>query len=90
MLARKADAIREGRRAVELLPMSSDANSGPYMRSNLARIYMLVGEPDSAVAELEPLLSIPSWISIPALRADPVWEPLRASPRFRQLVYGRP
>jgi serine/threonine-protein kinase len=85
-LGRSADATREGRRATELLPVARDANLGPFMAINLARIYTMIGQPDAAVSQLEPLLSVPSWISVPELAADPVWEPLRDHPRFQRLV----
>jgi ATP/maltotriose-dependent transcriptional regulator MalT len=85
-LGRSADATREGRRATELLPVARDANLGPFMAINLARIYTMIGQPDAAVSQLEPLLSVPSWISVPELAADPVWEPLRNHPRFQRLV----
>jgi serine/threonine-protein kinase len=85
-LGRKADAIAAGRRAVELMPTSRDALVGPYLQATLARTYMLVGEPELATATLEPLLGIPSPITREALRADPVWGPLRKYPRFVALI----
>ena len=85
---RKADAIRFGRRATELLPPSKDANSGPFLLTRLAQVYALVNEPEQALDVLEPLLSIPSWITPGELRADPAWEPLRAHPRFARLAGG--
>ncbi|HET7468805.1 MAG TPA: protein kinase, partial [Gemmatimonadales bacterium] len=56
LLGRKADAIREGRRAVELLPASRDGLLGPYVELQLVRIYLLTGEPAAALDQLEPLL----------------------------------
>jgi hypothetical protein len=44
-----------------------------------------VGEHDRALAELEALLSMPSWISIPLLDLDPRWAPLREHPRYEEL-----
>ena len=55
----KEDAIRAGERGVELAPISRDAYAGPYVQHQLARIYMLVGEPDKAMDQLEPLLRAP-------------------------------
>ena len=83
---RKAEAIRAGRRAAELLPPSRDANSGPFILTRLAQIYTLVDEPERALESLEPLLSIPSWISPAELRSDPTWAPLRAHPGFAGLA----
>ena len=85
-LGREEEAIREGRRAVNLRPVSRDAFNGPRPRERLARIYVLVREYDAAIDELEYLLSIPSLTSVPGLRLDPAWDPLRKHPRFQALV----
>jgi hypothetical protein len=85
-LGRHADAVRTGRHAIELPPLSRDADSGPSLVSNLVRSFMLAGQPDSAVALLGPLLAISSWISRAELRVDPTWAPLRDQPRFRELT----
>jgi serine/threonine-protein kinase len=88
-LGRKVEAIREGQRAVELLPVSKDALLGPKVVDNLAQIYMIVGEPDAAIHRLEYLLSIPSLVSVGLLQADPLWDPLRRNPRFQRLLGGK-
>ena len=85
-LGRKEDAIREGKLAVEMLPVSKEAMRGLFQVENLARIYVMVGEHDAAIDELEFLLYKPGWISIPILRLDPAWDPLRNHPRFKKLV----
>jgi tetratricopeptide (TPR) repeat protein len=85
-LGRHADAVRVGQRAVSLLPIESDAVSGPFVMAYLARIYTAAGRHDEAVGLLERLMQADSWITPPALRVDPIWEPLRASPRFRNLA----
>ncbi len=87
-LGRKAEAVREGRRGVELRPIGRDAENGPYFQFQLARIYLLVGEPEQALDLLEPLLRIPSPFSPGWLRIDPTFDPLRSHPRFRKLVEG--
>jgi tetratricopeptide (TPR) repeat protein len=87
-LGRKADAMREGRRAAELSPISRDANNGPYIQHQLARIYLLVGEPEQALDQLEPLLRVPYYLSPGYLRIDPTFDPVRKNPRFRKLVEG--
>jgi len=85
-LGRKEEAIREGEKCVELLPVSQDAVDAPMYVKNLAQIYVMVGDNDSAIDQLEYLLSIPSGISIPYLRINPAWAPLRNHPRFQKLL----
>ena len=62
--------------------------TGPYIQLQLARIYLLVGEPEKALDQLEPLLRIPYYLSPGWLRIDPTFDPLRSNPRFRKLVEG--
>lgn len=85
-LGRKEEAIREGERAVSLQPVARDAVDGPYNQHQLARIYILVGEPEKALDQLEPLLKIPYWLSPAWLSIDPNFDPLRKNPRFQKLV----
>jgi serine/threonine-protein kinase len=85
-LGRKADAIREGKRSTELLPISREAYRGSINLLQLAKIYAMVGEPDSAIALLSQLLKVPSLVSVPWLRIEPVWQPLRGNPRFEALL----
>ncbi|HET6797161.1 MAG TPA: BTAD domain-containing putative transcriptional regulator [Gemmatimonadales bacterium] len=89
MLGRKEDAIREARRAVELLPVSKDAYWGSDRLLDLASIYVETGESEPAIDLLQQLLRMPSAISVPQLKVDPFWDPLRAHPRFQQLI-GEP
>lgn len=88
-LGRKQDAIREGKLAVDLLPVSKDAMRGICRVGDLARIYVMVGEFDLAIKQIESLLSIPSELSIDLLRLDPAWNPLRRHARFQKLLEGK-
>ncbi len=88
-LGRRAQAIQEGQRAVGLLPPSKDAYYATIPHLQLAEIYTVVGEPDSAVEQLRAALSVPSAVSAAGLKADPTWTPLRGNPRFEQLVAGK-
>jgi len=62
---------------------------GPYLQHQLARIYLLVGEPEKALDVLEPLLQLPYHLSPGWLRIDPTFAPLRGNPRFDRLVAGK-
>ena len=85
-LDRKEDAIQHGKLSVELLPVSKDAMRGPFRIEVLALIYVMVGEFDEAIDKLEYLLKIPGQLSIPLLKIDPAWKPLRNHPRFKKLI----
>ena len=87
-LGRKGDAIREGREAVALLPVSKDAYFGADRVINLAALYATVGEKDAAVDQLEAALKVPSEVSGTRLRVDPRFTPLRGNPRFERLAAG--
>jgi TolB-like protein/tRNA A-37 threonylcarbamoyl transferase component Bud32 len=87
-LGRKDAAIGEGERGAALQPVTSDAQNGAYFQHQLARIYILVGEPEKAMDRLEPLLKIPYYLSPGWLKIDPTFEPLRKNPRFQKLVRG--
>lgn len=86
LLGRKADAVREGKSAVTLRPLSKDALNGAGVLQFLAWIYATVGEPDLAVEQLKLLLSIPSGVSVARLRSDRTWAPLRGHAGFERLV----
>jgi TolB-like protein len=80
------EAVREGRRAIELLPISKDAFDGPLMAIKLAAIYARVGEVDHAIELLADLVKYPNGPTAGALRVEPEWEPLRKDPRFERLT----
>ena len=85
-LGHREDAIREGRRAVELLPVTKDAMAGRAVLTNLAIIYAWTGEKDLALKQLEDLLPNYGLLSYGQLRLHPFWDPLRGDPRFEKLV----
>jgi TolB-like protein/Tfp pilus assembly protein PilF len=85
-LGNKEDAIREGRRAVELLPVTKDSVDGAQLVQYLAMIYAGVGEKDLALEQLRIASSIPGYLSYGSLRLDPIWDPLRREPRFEQII----
>src|SRR5713101_6896332 len=85
-LGNKEDAIREGRRAVELMPVSKNAIEGPLLIKYLALIYAWTGEKGRALKRLEQAAKLPSYLSYGQLRLHPIWEPLRGDPRFDKVL----
>jgi len=85
-LGQKDAAIKEGKRAVELRPESQDAFDGPEATAALAQIYAWTGERDQAFGLLDHLLTTPNGITVPVLKLDPIWDPLRKDPRFQALI----
>jgi len=85
-LGHKEDAIREGRRAVELLPVTKDAIIGPLLVQDLALIYAWTGEKDLAFEQLNMATRIPGYLSYGQLRLHPYWDSLRGDPRFDKIV----
>jgi eukaryotic-like serine/threonine-protein kinase len=87
-LGRKAEAIREGERGLTLQPIAKDGYSGPYNAHVLTRIYLLTGEYEKALGQLEELLRIPYFLSPGWLKIDPTFDPVRKHPRFQKLIEG--
>ena len=85
-LGRKEEALREGWRAVELLPVEKDARSGPAMIVCLARIAAWVGDNDLACEQLARASRLPSSVSYGDLKLMPWWDPLRGNPCFETIV----
>jgi TolB-like protein/integral membrane sensor domain MASE1/class 3 adenylate cyclase/Flp pilus assembly protein TadD len=85
-LGRKEEALREGRRAVELLPVEKDAINGPLMIEYLAMIAAWVGDRDLACEQLAIAIRPASTVSYGQLKLLPFWDPLRGDPRFEKIV----
>jgi serine/threonine-protein kinase len=85
-LGRKEEALREGKRAVELLPMEKDALSGVTMIMYLAMIAGWAGDKDGAFEQLAIASSRPASVSYGKLKLMPFWDPLRGDPRFEKIV----
>jgi tetratricopeptide (TPR) repeat protein len=85
-LGQKEDAIREGKKAIELLPVSKEAVRGPNHVRTMAIVYTRVSEFDSAIDQLEYLMSIPDITTVGELRNHPTWDPLRDHPRYQALL----
>jgi TolB-like protein/class 3 adenylate cyclase/Tfp pilus assembly protein PilF len=85
-LGNKEDAIHEGRRAIELMPVSKNAIVGPSLIECLAVIDAWTGEKDLAFHQLAIAASTPGFLSYGELRLHPYWDPLRGDPRFEKIV----
>ncbi len=85
-LGRKEEALREGRRAVELIPVEKDAFDGIEMRKYLAVIAAWVGEKDLACEQLALAIRRAGPLSYGQLKLLPFWDPLRGDPRFEKIL----
>jgi serine/threonine protein kinase/tetratricopeptide (TPR) repeat protein len=85
-LGRKASAVQEARKAVELCPMSHDAVDGPNYETALAMVYAWIGERDAAMAELEKVVKLPRGPTWGELRFSPLWNDVRTDTRFDSLL----
>jgi TolB-like protein/tRNA A-37 threonylcarbamoyl transferase component Bud32 len=84
-LGRGAEAVAEGRRGVDLV---GPGPTSTYLKHQLARIYVRVGQPEPALEQLEALLRVPYYLSPGRLRIDPDFAALKGNPRFERMVAG--
>jgi TolB-like protein/Flp pilus assembly protein TadD len=89
-LDEKAAAAEQVRRAMELLPESKDAFTGPQITQQAAEVYAIIGDNNRAFELLDGLLTRPTGFTVQLLKLDPIWDSLRDDPRFDQLLtkYG--
>jgi TolB-like protein/Tfp pilus assembly protein PilF len=85
-LGRKEDALRAGRRAMELLPLEKDSLNGAWMIEYFGIIAAWVGEKDLAFEHLKRAAQLPGGVSYGVLKLHPFWNPLRGDPRFDQVL----
>jgi len=92
LLGRKEDALREGRRAVDLYPIKKDAMLGTAYIMNLSHILIIVEEYEEAISHLEHMMSIPAGrnVSTASLQSQAIYNPLRDLPRFKALLEKHP
>ena len=85
-LDKKEDALKEGQRACELLPISKDAIDGTFLAINLAQIYTWTGENDHAIEQIAAVERVPNTLSYGLLKLHPDWSSLRGDARFEKIV----
>jgi TolB-like protein/cytochrome c-type biogenesis protein CcmH/NrfG len=85
-LGRNEEALREGRRACELLPIAKDALDGTAFAVNLAQIYAWTGEKNLAISQIAGIIRAPNLLSYGLLKLHPYWDPLRGDRRFEKIV----
>jgi TolB-like protein/Tfp pilus assembly protein PilF len=85
-LGRKEEAVREGRQACQMLPLSADAWRGPSLIENLAVIYETIGDSDRAIEQLRTAAEVQNGVHCGDLKRSPRWNALRADPRFDKIV----
>jgi len=85
-MGRTEEAVAAGQKGVDLLPVGREAWRGPWRVGDMARILVMTGQHDAAIDRIEFLLSRPGAMSVPLLRLDSVWDPLRDNPRFQALM----
>jgi serine/threonine protein kinase/Tfp pilus assembly protein PilF len=85
-LGKREEALSEGRRACELLPISKDAIDGMLLAINLAQIYAWTDEKELAIDQIAAVESVPNELSYGLLKLSPYWDSLRGDPRFEKIV----
>jgi len=85
-LGQKENALRSSQRGIELLPVSKEAWRGSFREYDMAIIYTMVGEEGKAIEILDELLSRPTDFSVPMIKLNPIWDPIRNNPRFISLL----
>jgi serine/threonine-protein kinase len=85
-LGKKEEALKEGQRACELLPISKDAIDGASLAINLAQIYAWVGDKDRAIEQIAAVEGVPNTLSYGLLKLHPYWDSLRGDRRFEEIV----
>ena len=85
-LGQKEEALREGRRAVELLPVEKDSISGARIIMCLTRIAAWVGDNDLACEQLARASQLPNGPTYGDLKLMLWWDPLRGDPCFEKIV----
>jgi serine/threonine protein kinase len=85
-LGHTEDALKEGRQAAAMLPISKDAVDGPLLATELAQVYVWAGENELGIQQLEKLKQVPRALTYGDFAKLPEWDPLRSDPRFQKIL----
>jgi len=87
-LGRKEEALREGQRAIDLLPVEKDSVNGPHIIEYFAMSAAWLGENDLACEQLAKAEQLPGYgtMTYGQLKLMPYWDSLRGDPRFDKIV----
>lgn len=85
-LGMKDKAVAEGKKGISLLPLEKEAYRGYYRQLEMAQIYALIGDNNSALKQIDFILSIPGDFSVPLLKIDPVYDSLRSLPGYKAII----
>lgn len=85
-LGAKQSALDEARNAMKMKPKSQDALEMGSLAVDLAQVYLLCGERESAIKQLESLEQVPKALTYGDLAKLPDWDSLRGEPRFQELI----
>jgi TolB-like protein/Flp pilus assembly protein TadD len=86
-VGRKEESIQEGRRAMQMLPISEDAFDGPSIAAYVALVFAWANRPDLAFEQLDIVIRLPNLrLTYGDLATNPGWDPLRKDPRFDKLL----
>jgi hypothetical protein len=86
-LGREEESIQEGRRAMEMRPISEDAVDGPTIATSFALVCAWANQLDLAFEQLYIVARMPNgMLTYGDLKTNPTWDPLRKDPRFEKLL----
>ncbi len=86
-LGRKEESMQEGRRAMEMRPISEDVEDGPVIAVNVAAVYAWANQSDFALEQLKILIKVPDYhVNYGDLKTNPSWDLLRNDLRFDKLL----